>query len=58
MLVVGGSKIGGSKGRLKEGGDAGCARENEGVTFNVGEGINVDDGKDRGVEVRYSLSMG
>ena len=49
-LVAGGSKIGGSEGRLKERGAAGFARENEETTYNVGKGIDNDR---KGIEVRY-----
>ena len=51
-IVAGGSKIGGSEGRLKERGAAGFARENEETTYNEGKAINYDR-KGKGVEVRY-----
>ena len=52
-LVAGGSKIGGSEGRLKEGGAAaGFAREKKEASSNVGNGIN-EYKKGRGAQVRY-----
>ena len=42
--------MGGLEGRLKEGGAAGFARENEETTYNVGKGIDDDR---KGIEVRY-----
>ena len=50
-LIAGGSKIGGSEGRLKERRAAGFARENEETTYNEGIAINYDR-KGKGGEVR------
>ena len=49
--------MGGLEGRIKEGGAAGFARENEEITSNVKKGIN-DDGKGTEAEVRYSAGEG
>ena len=51
FAVAGGSKTGGSEGKIKEGGATGFARENEEVTSNGGKSIN-DDGKGIESEVR------
>lgn len=52
VRAPGGSKMGGLEGRIKEGGAAGFARENEEITSNVKKGIN-DDGK--GMEAEQDL---